>query len=590
MSIGDLLRRKREQPVHGKLLDNSAAAAEAEELARHGALLRQQASYEDAARHLMRAIELKHDLAGAHFNLGLTYLGQGHVEDAADSLQLAAHFDPRMVDAHVALGGALARLGRLDAAQDALRCALAIEPKSGSAWFALGSVGKERGDLDAAIECYRKAAACNPASAEVQCQLGYALLKAGHYAESRASFDAALDLRPEFVEAHHNLGLLLLETGDPEDALRAFERALALRPGLAETRTCVAHALRDLGRLDEAIQHYDAVLAQQPQFADAVINRAYALLMREDFVAGWTEYERRFDFGTLAPRGFPFTPWRGESLAGKRVLAYAEQGLGDEIMFASCLPDLLKSGAQCVIECDSRLQALFARSFPQAQIHGGAKSDARDWVEKLPPIDVQVALGSLPQHFRRARADFPARPSYLMPDPRRVEFWRREIRAEGRGPRVGIAWRGGSLRTRQVLRSTLLPQWLPLLRVPGAKFYSLQYGDVAAELAGLRDQHGVTVARPHIGANDLDEVAALICGLDLVISVDNTVAHLAGALGRNTWILLSFSPEWRYPREGDTMPWYPSARLFRQQRPREWDPVIGQVSAALRDMVGAQVV
>ena len=587
MSIGDLLRRKREQQAHAEPPDNSAAAAEAEELARRGGLLRQQARYEDAARHLMRAIELKHDLASAHFNLGLTYLDQGHAEDAVDCLQLAVHFDPRMVDAHVALGGALARLGRLDPAQDALRHALELDPGSGSAWFALGGVDKERGNLDAAIECYRKAAARDPASAEVQCQLGYALLKAGHYAESRAGFDAALALRPEFMEAHHNLGLLLLETGHPEDALREFERALALRPGFAETRTCVAHALRDLGRVDEAILHYDAVLAAQPRFADAVINRAYALLMREDYAAGWAEYERRFDFGTLEPRGFPFTPWRGESLAGKRVLAYAEQGLGDEIMFASCVPDLLKAAAHCVIECDSRLQALFARSFPQAHVHGGVKSDAQDWAKELPPIDVQVALGSLPHHFRRARADFPTRPSYLKPDPRRVEFWRREIRAEGRGPRVGIAWRGGSLRTRLVLRSTQLSQWLPLLRAPGAKFYSLQYGDVATEVAGLRDRHGVTIAQTHIDANDLDELAALVCGLDLVISVDNTVAHLAGALGQHTWVMLPFSPEWRYPRTGDAMPWYPSARLFRQQQPRQWEPVIGEVSAALRNFTGA---
>ncbi len=584
MSFRDILRRWRE-PAAGAVAmpDTGASAADAAtaaEFNRRGVLLRQRAQYAEAARSLMRAVELKHDFAEAHLNLGLTYLDQGHLEDAADSLQLAAHFAPGLVTAHIELGTVLAKLGRLDAAEAAYRQALTLDPGHGEARLRLGNVLKARGDLDSAIDCYRAAVAHAPALAEAQCQLGYALYKAGRYDESRPCFDAALALRPDFAEAHHNLGLLQLETGHPAEALQSFERALAIHPDVAETRACVAHALRDLGRLDEALEHYDAVLARQPQCGDAVINRSYALLMREDYAAGWAEYERRFSLGAMPPRGFPFTPWRGEPLAGKRILVYAEQGLGDEIMFASCLPDLLRVAGRCVIECNTRLAQLFARSFPQAHVHGEAKDDGKDWVAQLPPVDFQVAIGSLPLHFRHARGDFPLRGGYLAAAAQRIDFWRREL-AAGSELRVGIAWRGGSLRSRQFTRSIALPQWSPLLQQRGAAFYALQYGDTATEIAQLRDQHGATIRHLGSASDDLDELAAIISALDLVISVDNTVVHLAGALGRRVWTLLPFSPEWRYPRHGDAMPWYPSARLFRQTQPREWAPVIAEVAQAL---------
>jgi len=192
----------------------------------------------------------------------------------------------------------------------------------------------------------------------------------------------------------------------------------------------------------------------------------------------------------------------------------------------------------------------------------------------------------LPRHLRGSREAFPRSRGYLAADPRRIEVWRRRLDAEAGGLRVGIAWRGGSLRTRQFTRSIPLGQWLPVLQQPGAQFVSLQYGDAAHELAQLRKLHGVTVRDFSGELSDLEELAAVIAALDLVISVDSTVAHLAGALGRNLWILLTCSPEWRYPRHGADMPWYPSARLFRQPRPRAWDPVLDQVRQGLQHATG----
>ncbi len=582
MKLRDVLRGWSQTNAAAPRTNGSdSATEEAVELHRRGVALRERAQYSEAQLSFTRAIELKHDFAEAHLDLGLVYRDQGNLEDAADCLQLAVHFAPKLVPAWIELGKLLAELHRPDESESAIRRALALDPRHGEAWMQLGNLSKRRDDLTFAIDCYRTAVECVPVLAEAHFRLGFALYTAGRYRESRTHYDAALALHPDFAEAHHNLGLLLLETGHPVDALQTFERALAISPEIVETQTCIAHALRDLGRLDESIRQYSAVLERQPNFADAVNNRCYALLMREDFDAGWAEYERRFTVGTMAPRAFPFAPWRGEPLTGKRVLVYAEQGLGDEIMFASCLPELLNAAGECVIECNTRLAGLFRRSFPRAHVHGANKNDDQNWLAQLPPVDYQTAIGSLPRHFRRSHADFPMRRGYLGADAQRVEYWGRELAART-ALRIGIAWRGGSLRSRRLTRSIDLPLWLPLLRQRDVAFYVLQYGDIAAELAELSARFGISIQYPGNAIDDLDELAAIIGALDLVISVDNTVAHLAGALGQAVWTLLPFSPEWRYPRRGETMPWYPSARLFRQWHPRDWATVIDNVALELR--------
>ncbi|HXD51279.1 MAG TPA: glycosyltransferase, partial [Burkholderiales bacterium] len=204
----------------------------------------------------------------------------------------------------------------------------------------------------------------------------------------------------------------------------------------------------------------------------------------------------------------------------------------------------------------------------------------------LPRVDFQVAIGSLPLHFRGTCAAFPANSGYLVADDARIERWRSRLAAAPNRLRVGIAWRGGSLRTRQLMRSLALAHWQSLLTQPDVDFVSLQYGDVSEESAQLRDRHGITLRSFGAELTAIEELAAAIAALDLIISVDNTVAHLAGALGLPVWILLPFAPEWRYLRSGDTMPWYPSARLFRQSRPREWETVIAETAAALRQVKG----
>ncbi len=531
---------------------------------------------------LKRVLEREYDNGEAHRNLGRWYLAQGRAEDAADCFQLAIHFSSRPLLAYADLGAAMLALHRYEAAEDACRKALELDPASAVAWLRLGNALKARGDLVAAAVAYRAVLEQDADNPAVSCQLGFVLFKLGQYDESRQVFARLIERRSDFAEAHHNFGLLQLETGDAAEALGSFRRALAIKPETIETRACVAHSLRDLGRLDEAIAAYDAALARGPQFGDARINRCYALLMRGDYAAGWMEYEHRFPASEQPLRGFPFPQWRGEPLAQKRILVFAEQGLGDEIMFASCLPDLLAVAKDCVIECSKRLEKLFARSFPDALIHGANKDDNKAWIRHLPPVDFQIAVGSLPLHFRPTSESFPAHSGYLKADAQRVEYWKDALGASGKPGRIGIAWRGGILSTRQFLRSTRLLDWLPIIGQREFEFVSLQYGDASHELTELCARHHVAVRDLGAAVTDLDELAAVISALDLVISVDSTVVHLAGALGKRVWVLLPFAAEWRYLRQGDRMPWYPSARLFRQREPRDWTGLMNEVGSAVQ--------
>lgn len=263
-----------------------------------------------------------------------------------------------------------------------------------------------------------------------------------------------------------------------------------------------------------------------------------------------------------------------------------EQGLGDEIMFASCYSQVIRHARQCDIECDPRLRTLFSRSFPGATFYPLEDLHTTAQTEPGGAVDARIYAGSLPAFLRRSANDFPVHHGYLKPDPDRVARWAGQLADLGNGLKVGLSWRGGTVFTHRVRRTLALADLGAVLSVPGVNWVNLQYGDRAGEIAELRHCSGVEIVDwPEAVDGDYDETAALIGALDLVISVCTSVVHLTGALGRPVWVMTARVPEWRYGLDAPSMPWYPSARLFRQETQGDWGTVLGDVEQALRRQV-----
>jgi len=471
----------------------------------------------------------------------------GRPDAAQELLRKALAADPSHVESHLELAAVLRAERNFDACLDELGAALYADPANARAYFELGSVHRLQGKLDGAEEFLKKAVENDPDMVRAYIELGWIYLMRERYPEAIAVLEKAIELDPASLIGKVNLG-------------NAYEHA---------------------GQFDKSQRVWEEILLQEPNNLLARWNRAHSLLSRQQFEEGWSNYEYRFHVeGAWRPRMIPFAPWQGEPLAGKSIVVVAEQGLGDQIMFGSCIGELAAQAGRVVWECEHRLAALMQRSFPNVQVIGSRHDLVPPWLRQVGDIDYQVSICSLASFFRRRREDFPAHQGYLLADAGKVAHWRAELERLGPGLKVGFSWRGGTPTTRRRLRSIGLRDLRGLLAVPGCRFVSLQYGDVAAELAEAR-REGIELQHWQGAIDDYDETAALCCALDLTVSVCTAVIHLNGALGRPVWVMVPSVPEWRYARSGESMPWYPSVRLYRQQPDGPWDEVFGRVAADL---------
>ncbi|MGH6802997.1 MAG: tetratricopeptide repeat protein [Methyloceanibacter sp.] len=400
--------------------------------------------------------------------------------------------------------------------------------------------------------------------------------------EAYALINEALKNNPRSAEALKNRGLALEALNRHQEAIASYQEALDIQPQYAEALFNRGNALKALNRYEEAIASYQQALEINPDYAEAHWNQSLALLTVGDFKSGWEQYEWRMRSADWHPHQLKVDGpvWTGSPLEGQVILVRGEQGLGDQIMFASCLPEIVARAKLTVVEIDARLKKLFSRSFPAARIYTLRSKGIPGWVADNVEIDWQVQIGSLPQRLGRERHNFPKHQGYLVPDPVRVLVWRSRLDRLGPGPKVGISWRGGIPRTRQATRSIPLSQLSPALKT-GAHWVSLQYGECQAEIEAFARAEGVTVHHWREAIDDYDETAALVAALDLVVSVQTAIVHLAGALGKAVWVLVPANPEWRYLAHGETLPWYPTARLFRQSGVTDWESVIELVRTEL---------
>jgi hypothetical protein len=413
------------------------------------------------------------------------------------------------------------------------------------------------------------------------------LLRLALIEEADEVTQSAIHANPASYEAWFGVGLVALAAHRYGHALESFDRALRLDPGSTDARANRGIALQNLGQLDEAQAEYRRVLAVRPDDALSRFHLGLCLLRTGAYETGWQEYEARLIDPEMTSRSQRFPRWDGSAPEGRTLLVYGEQGLGDQIMFASCLPDLMRTGTRCVVECNAALRPLFARSFPGAFVYGTDAGPQTQDAIATNDIDAEVPLGSLPLYFRRSAEAFPPHAGYLKADAGRVADWRARLDALGPGVKIGISWQGGTHASRASLRSIRLHEWVPIFRIPGLRFVSLQYTPDAQEaLATLAREDGVHITHWPEAIADYDETAALVSAVDLTVSVCTAVVHLAGALGRPVWVMVPRNAEWRYGDTGETMPWYPSARLFRQRRDGSWNEVIASVRASLEARFG----
>ena len=509
--------------------------------------------------------------------VGLIALARGQLQPAKEWLGRAASIGP---DAEILLDLAdvLEQAGDLEGALGCCRGALAIAPLLAKAHYGLGIVLHRMRDPEAAASL-REAIRLEPGFHAARIELGRALLGANEYRAAMRELEPVLGLKPS-VDALVLYGLACHELGEFERAIERLGQAVKLERDPANTLSILANVHRDAGDFARAEELYERVLALAPDDMHARNDYAHALLARGQFERGWEMYEARWEANQWRDHlAYKQPMWNGEPLAGKRLLVWGEQGIGDQMMFASLLPELLPQPASCTVVVDAKLVPLFERSFPSAHIV--ARRTEAHAVLLKEPFDYQVPIASLGRQFRRSYADFPRHAGYLRADPAKVEAWKARLAALGPGRKVAISWRGGFVGTRRHLRSLDLEAWLPILKTPGLEFISLQYTDCAQELAELREKHGVVVHHWQEAIDDYDETAALVCAVDRVVSVCTALIHLTGAMGRAAWILVPAVPEWRYMREGSRMPWYPAARLFRQESIGEWGDVIERVAGEL---------
>jgi tetratricopeptide (TPR) repeat protein len=532
----------------------------------------------DAAELLSRAVSASPGYADAHYNRGVALGKLKRYAEALESYERAIALRPEFADAHFNRGVALGELKRYAEALESYERAIALRSDHAEAFnnrgILLGSMARH----DEALTSYDRAIVLRPGYANAYNNRGVALGWLKRNEEALASLERAIALRPDHAEAYNNRGNVLQDLERYADALASHERAIELKPDYADAWYSRGNALRELHRHADAAESYERAIAIDPAHASAHWNLADCRLLLGDFARGWKEYEWRWKLERrdATERDFPQPLWLGEeTLQDRTILLHAELGLGDTLLFCRYARQVAALGARVLLEVQPPLLALLAN------LEGVAQTLPRG--ASLPPFDYHCPLMSLPLAFRTDLHNVPASVPYVRSDPGRVAAWRARL-GEKEKPRVGLVW-SGSAALKNDRRSLRLEQMLPLVG-DWAEWVSLQKevpeGDVAllASRAELR----------HVGGQleDFADTAALIELLDVLVTVDTSVANLAGAMGRPVWILLPFNPhDWRWALGREDSVWYPTARLFRQSAAADWAEVVRRVKRELAQRFGA---
>ncbi|MCH7865252.1 MAG: tetratricopeptide repeat protein [Proteobacteria bacterium] len=536
-----------------------------------------QGRLQEAESGLLEIQRLEPDFPDVPHLLALIALQTGRAGEAAGHLEKALALVPASAELRDLLGIAFCECGRFEDAEAAFGRALKIAPESPGTLGNLGNALRRLERNEEACEVLRESLRLRPGHGDTAFNLGCALNNLEDWAGAEDAFRVAVAGQPGDADAYLNLSSALLEQRKIEDGIAAAERALELDPKNAGALNNLARAAMALHRLDEAEKYARQAVEIDPEHAAA--QQALCQLhfiqgrWREAWEAYWWRWRSRIGSRT---RPFPQTPWAGEPLAGRKILVWGEQGVGDEILFTSMVPDLLEAGAEVMLECDERLVDLYARSFPAVRCVPRLDPPADEALDAA--IDFQAPSGSLGLWLRAEEAAFPGRPSFLVADAEAAAGFRSRYAEDGGDLLVGLSW--FSLRPGKSIDLDIME---PLFEVPGVRFIDLQYGDTAQERARFerRTGHRLIHDASVDPMADLDGFAAQVAFLDLVISISNTTVHMAGALGVPVWLMLSTHLIWRWGVERSDSLWYPTARLFRQAQTGDWPGLVERVRREL---------
>ncbi|MCW2236353.1 tetratricopeptide repeat protein [Azospirillum canadense] len=532
---------------------------------------------EEAAVAYGRALTLQPAFTSILFNRGTALFRLDRIAEAADAFREATRHFPDNPEAHHDLAVSLRKLKRPAEAVVAFRAALALRPDHADAAQGLGNVFRDLKSPDEAVAAFRRTLALRPDHAEGHFLLGTALQDRRDFDAALTAHRTALRLKPDASETANNLGNTLQALGRSSAALDAHRRALLLNPDLPEVLNNVANSLQSLGDSLGALRFYHRALAARPDYLDGHLNRAFTLLLEGRFAEGWEAYEWRRPRTGLDARGFAQPLWTGERGEGRTLLLHSEQGLGDTIQFARYVPMAVERGWNVVFEVPPPLKGLFSPMPGVTLVAGG---------DPLPPCDAQCPLMSLPRAFATTLETIPAPLPLMGAAPDRVDRWRARIPD---GPlRVGIVWAGNPSHKNDHNRSIPLDRLALWLRIRGVRFYALQK-DVRPTDTAVLEALGDVVTPLGPDLRDWTDTAAALAALDLLVSVDTSVAHLAGMLGRPVWMLLPFAADWRWLRDREDSPWYPSMRLFRQPAIGDWDAVFARMAKKLARLASAKL-
>jgi tetratricopeptide (TPR) repeat protein len=567
---------------------------------------------EEAIREIGLALRSQPTLVPAYLGLGNALAVMGRNQEALDRYLQAIAFRPRLPEAEFAAGFVLARMGKLKEAETRYRRALVERPDFAAAWMNLGSLLREQGHESLAHAALQRAVELRPDL--VAGWVNLAALERDHRrpAKAEAYLRKAFALNPEQVETHvawcqfraaekdmpgawgwlrwalarspenaeavNTHGILLHNEGRFPEAVKVFQRAEALgsRPAASNR----GNALLDMDRMAEALQAHQQAVEQDPTHPGALYNLALTQLRLSDWEHGWHNYEARWRFREVhrSPKSFRQPRWHGELLHGERVLLHAEQGLGDTIQFCRYATLVVARGGMPILQVQEPVERLM-RSLPAVR---AGVADIAVLGNPPPQFDLECPLMSLPAVYETTPDTVPWQGAYLGADPEAVREKRThfpDVHPTAISLRAGVAWAGNPRYKADRQRSMSLDTLLPLLRIPGITWISLQKGPAATQLSHL--PQNVSVLDGSSDDSDLAETAALVATLDLVITTDTCIAHLAGAMGKPVWIMLPHLGDWRWMQNRETTPWYPTARLFRQPAPGDWTAVLNRVVSQL---------